>query len=77
MKTSPTYLLDQNPLPQSASVRVLPASLAEYLFRKSEGCMAEVPWDPWDLYTHITEMRHGEEPSSDVTEIQTHTAPFY
>jgi Zinc finger, C3HC4 type (RING finger) len=46
-------------------------------FRKSEGCMAEVPWNSWDLCAHITEMRHGEEPSSDVTETQTHTPPFY
>jgi hypothetical protein len=29
-------------------------------FRESEGCMVELPWDVWDLRTHITEMRHGE-----------------
>jgi len=29
-------------------------------FRKSEGCMAELPWNTWDLRAHITEMRHGE-----------------
>jgi hypothetical protein len=29
-------------------------------FRESEGCMAELLWDGWDLRTHITEMRHGD-----------------
>jgi hypothetical protein len=29
-------------------------------FRKSEGCMAKLPWDSWNLRNHITMMRHGE-----------------
>jgi Zinc finger, C3HC4 type (RING finger) len=29
-------------------------------FGESEGCMAELPWDAWDLRTHITRMRHGD-----------------
>jgi hypothetical protein len=45
-------------------------------FRESEGCMAELQRCPWSLFTHITEMRHGEGPSSsNIT--QMHAQPLY
>jgi hypothetical protein len=46
-------------------------------FREPEGCMAELPRSVWSLFTHITEMRHGEEPSSNSNVTQTHTQPLY
>jgi hypothetical protein len=45
-------------------------------YRELEGCTAELPWCTWDLYTHITEMRHGERPSSDSSVTQTYTQPL-
>ncbi|KAI9759865.1 MAG: hypothetical protein M1840_003077 [Geoglossum simile] len=48
-------------------------------FRKREGCMAELSWytGSEDLRDHITEMRHGEGPSSNSNSTQTHTPPLY
>jgi hypothetical protein len=46
-------------------------------FRELEGCMAELPRCTWDLFTHITEMRHGEGPSSDSNVTQRYTQPLH
>jgi hypothetical protein len=45
-------------------------------FRESEGCMAELPWNVFELPAHITEMRYGEGPGSSSSNV-TQTQPFY